>query len=153
MEMPTPTREHERLAALAGEWTGEERVHPSPWDPTGGTATAKSTMRVGLEGFVIIGDYEHTRDQSRFLGHAVFTWDAAERKYLMYWFDSMGFPPRGPAKGSWTDEGLVLVDQHPMGQTRYTYRLDGRSRYTLRIENSLDGQKWTPFIDGAYKRV
>jgi hypothetical protein len=153
MDMPTPAREHERLSALAGEWRGEEHVHPSPWNPTAGTASAKSSLRMALDGFVLIGDYEHARGDSRFLGHAVFTWDAGERKYLMYWFDSMGFPPRSPARGSWTDDGLVLVDDHPMGQTRYTYRLAGPDAYTLKIENSLDGQTWTPFIEGSYRRV
>jgi hypothetical protein len=153
MEMPRPTREHERLAVMAGTWAGEERVHPSPWDPVGGTAAARCAMRVALDGFVIVGDYEHSRGESRFLGHAVFTWDAAERKYLMYWFDSMGFPPRAPARGAWGDEGLVLRDEHPMGHTRYTYRFDGTDRYTLRIETSLDGQKWTPFIEGSYHKV
>jgi hypothetical protein len=137
---------------MAGEWIGEERVYPSPWDPIGGTARTRVSNRVGLDGFAVIGDYEHTRGASHFLGHAVFTWDAAERAYLMYWFDSMGFPPRAPARGSWDGDTLVLQDQHPMGHTRYTYRFESPDRYTMRLENSLDGEKWQPFIEGTYTR-
>jgi len=33
MQMPPPTAEHNRLKALAGSWTAEETLHPSPWDP------------------------------------------------------------------------------------------------------------------------
>ena len=35
MEMPKPTEAHQKLAALAGRWTGSETIPPCPWDPKG----------------------------------------------------------------------------------------------------------------------
>lgn len=32
MEMPKPTPHHEKLKVLAGTWTGDETMKPSPWD-------------------------------------------------------------------------------------------------------------------------
>ena len=44
------------ISSSAGDWMGEERVYPSPWDPVGGTATTRVSNRIGLDGFVVIGD-------------------------------------------------------------------------------------------------
>lgn len=33
MEMPKPTRFHQKLEALVGEWTGDEAMHASPMNP------------------------------------------------------------------------------------------------------------------------
>ena len=45
MEMPTVTDSHKRLHRLAGSWLGQETMHPSPWDPKGGAATARVENR------------------------------------------------------------------------------------------------------------
>jgi hypothetical protein len=45
-QMPVPGPPHKRLALLAGEWAGEEVLHPSPWDPEGGTALGRYTFGV-----------------------------------------------------------------------------------------------------------
>ena len=91
MEMPKPTEAHIKLERLAGTWSGEETMMPSPWDPRGGKATAKVTNRVGLTGFVVIGDYEQYRDGvCTFQGHSVWTYDAGQSCYLLYWWDSIG---------------------------------------------------------------
>lgn len=78
MEMPRPTEAHRRLHALAGDWTGTEKMHPSPWDPQGGTAEGRVQNRVALDGFAIVQQYEQRRGgQISFSGHGVFSWDAA----------------------------------------------------------------------------
>ena len=46
---PTPLEEHRKLAAFAGEWTGEEMVYPSRWT-AGGPATSHVTARIDLNG-------------------------------------------------------------------------------------------------------
>ena len=56
---PTPLEEHRKLAALAGEWTGEEMVYPSRWT-AGGPATSHVTARIDLNGFYLIQDTRQT---------------------------------------------------------------------------------------------
>jgi len=51
MEMPRPLDEHKRLKSLAGTWEGEETLHPSPWDPKGGTAQGRVGSRHPIVGF------------------------------------------------------------------------------------------------------
>ena len=46
MEMPTPGAAHFKLERLVGLWMGEERVHPSPWDPKGGDAVGRNRQQI-----------------------------------------------------------------------------------------------------------
>lgn len=59
--MPSPNGNHQKLHALAGRWIGRENIHPTPWDPAGGEATAKSAAIVALGGFCVIMDDARTR--------------------------------------------------------------------------------------------
>jgi hypothetical protein len=61
MEMPKPTPGHLRLKKLEGHWEGEETMHPSQWDPKGGTATGRTQGRLALNGFALISDYDQER--------------------------------------------------------------------------------------------
>ena len=42
MHMPKPNEHHQKLHALAGKWTGKEKIHPMPWDPAGGEVVGQS---------------------------------------------------------------------------------------------------------------
>ena len=55
----------------------QERLYPSPWDPTGGPAVGHIENRAALDGFAVVHDYEHERNGSvTYRGHGIFTWDA-----------------------------------------------------------------------------
>jgi hypothetical protein len=84
----------------------------------------------------------------------VFGWDGVHSQYAMYWFDSSGFVPDGPATGTWSRDGneLALTHQSPMGHHRYAWTL-GDGEFRMRIENSEDGTKWATFLDGTYTRT
>src|SRR3984957_3534462 len=72
---PTPLEEHRKLAAFAGEWTGDEVVYPSRWT-AGGPATSQVTARIDLNGFYLIQDTRQVRDgKESFRTHGVFTYD------------------------------------------------------------------------------
>lgn len=91
MNMPQPAEGHRKLARLAGRWKGEERVHPSPWDPTGGPATGFVENRLALSDFVVIQDYRQERNGAvSFTGHGVFAYNPASNLYTMHWWDNMG---------------------------------------------------------------
>ena len=153
MEMPKPLEEHRRLEKLAGKWTGEEKIHPTPWDPKGGSASGTFEARVSMDGFWLVADYVETRDGAvSYRGHGVYGYDRKEQAYTMSWFDSMSESVIPPARGRWDGNRLVFAHQTPMGHSRYTYDFQGEGRYRFLIENSQDGKQWMPFMEGQYTR-
>ena len=153
MQMPQVTEQHRKLYALAGSWTGEEKMFPSPWDPKGGMATGRSQTRVDLDGFFVVCDYVQERDgKVTYRGHGVYGWDAKEECYTMHWFDSMGGNGTPPAKAKWEGNTLAFASQSMMGHSRYVYLFEGDGRYTFRIEHSRDGKDWSTFLMAHYTR-
>ena len=156
MEMPRPTEAHRKFEKLAGNWTGEEIMHPSPWDPKGGTAVGRTRNRIDLGGFVVIVDYEQEREgQITFSGHGVYTYDQKEQCIVLYWFDCMGMQPN-MFKGNFEGDVLNLVsDESTEGGPRFsrlTYNLGTPGTMTYRMELSEDGEAWKVFLDAAYAR-
>lgn len=152
MEMPTLHEAHEVLARLAGDWRGEERLHPSPWDPEGGTATATIENRVALGGFAVVQDYRQTRDgRADFLGHGVFSWDDARAEYVLHWWDSMGMPPN-EFRGPFSAGVFTLVHNAPQMKSRAVFDCSQPGRYRFRMDISMDGRSWQNFMEGEYSR-
>src|SRR5215210_4682233 len=58
---PGPGAAHERLAALEGDWMGEEVLAPSPWDPEGGAARGRYRFGTAIDGLYLLGDYQQER--------------------------------------------------------------------------------------------
>lgn len=154
MQMPQPTEAHARLAALAGDWEGEETLHPAPWMPEGGTARGRFTNRVVLGGFNLVNVYAQTRGgQVVFEGHGVYGYDAERQRYTMYWFDSSGGDPGGPVPGRWEGDTLTFERRSEGGPShRYVYVVSDES-FLFRIEASRDGGTWTCMMEGTYHRV
>lgn len=150
MEMPKPGPGHARLRELEGAWRGEEKQHPSPWDPTGGVAVGTIRARVELGGFFVVSEYVEEKDgQVVYRGHGVYGYDGASDRYTMHWFDSMGGAFSQPATGRWDGPDLVFEGASSAGRSRYVYRLHG-DRYDFRIETSRDGDAWTTFLEATY---
>jgi hypothetical protein len=152
MVMPKPVEAHKRLHRIAGNWVGEEKVHPSPWDPKGGTAIGRVHNRIALDGFVVVQDYEQERSgRVTFRGHGIFTWDEAEQCYALYWFDSMGVPPN-IFKGSFENHILTLTTKDAQGHVRTVFDFTQERRYQFRMEVSQNGEQWHTFTEGTYER-
>lgn len=153
MGMPTVQEQHKKLALFAGNWAGEEKMYPSPWDPEGGMALGKMVSKIDLDGFFLIQDYIQERGgQVSFRGHGILGWDGQIDKYTMHWFDSMGMPAHEPALGAWDGNTLRFEHTTPMGQQRYLFISEGPSRYSFKMENSQDGKSWTTFMEGHYNK-
>jgi len=153
MQIPTPTSEHERLARLEGRWEGDERIHPTPFDPVGGVAHGTWRTRRALAGFCLIADYEQRRGGAvNFEGHGVYGWDPRGRCYTLHWFDSTGSEQGEPAFGAWDGERLTLMHETThVGHSRHVYEVAGDT-FRFRLEHSPDGTDWLTFLEGEYHR-
>jgi hypothetical protein len=150
-EMPKPGPAHVQLNKLAGEWTGEEKLHPSPWDPAGGSAIGKVSNRVALDGFALVQHYEQRRDgQVTFAGHGVFWFDPEKSTTTLHWWDTMGGTVN-VFTGGWTGDELAMTAVGPMGHMRCRFAVKGAT-YRFVMEVSPDGKQWLPSMEGTYRR-
>ena len=142
------------LAALAGEWIGDEQIATTRWGQ-GGPAMAWMNARFDLGGKVLLLDYQEKRDSKPALqAHAVFVAGVEPGEYALYWFDSYGFAPKQPALGHWDGSRLVFLRTSSRGQTRHIYELSGGDSYRLTLESSFDGGvNWEQVVHGEYRRV
>ena len=144
---------HRRLAEFVGDWEGDEEVFPSPWGP-GGRARGRWTFRLGAAGFGLIQDFSEVREGGvRFDAHGVLTVDPEAGDYVWFWFDSYGFPPLNPARGTWQASVLALEKSTPRGIGRSVFELnDGAFRY--RVESKLNGEtRFAPVMAGTYVKT
>jgi hypothetical protein len=150
----TPLHGHGVLAALAGEWTGDERIATTRWGQ-GGPATGRVSARFELGGKVLVQDYREERDGAPALqAHAVFVAGLEPGEYALYWFDSDGFKPSQPATGHWDGKRLVFLRTSSRGQTRHLYEMVVDGLYRLTLESSFDGGvHWERVMQGEYRRV
>lgn len=152
MQLPKPGRFHKKLEALVGDWTGDETMHPCPWDE-GGPAKGRYRVRAGLDGFGVIQDYEQKRGgKVSYRGHGVIGYDSQEKCYLWHWSDSMGGVPGTVSKGQWKGNKLVFQHACEMGHSRYTYTFRKDGTVDFSIENGPDGEQWALFMNGRYTR-
>lgn len=153
MEMPKPTTGHTKLEKLAGHWEGEETMHPSQWDPKGGTALGRNKNRLALNGFALINDYEQERDgRITFAGHGVMSFEPKSELYILHWFDCMGSPPE-VFSGRFDGDRLTVAHGGPGMHARLTYDLTDPEQMMSRMEMSRDGTKWNTLFEGRYKRT
>jgi hypothetical protein len=151
MDMPKPTEHHLKMEKLAGHWQGEERMHPSQWDPSGGVAIGRTSARVSLNGFVVVSDYQQEREgQVTYAGHGVWTYDARESCYRLHWFDSMGSPPE-VFMGVFDGDVLTVSHAGTM-HARMTYDFSQGKRMKTRMEMSPDGKTWSILFDATYEK-
>jgi len=153
MDMPKAGPAHQKLELLAGQWSGEEEIMPSPLDPTGGPAYAKVDNRICLDGFILVQDYVQERSgRVNFEGHAVISHDAGTDTYIMDWWDSFGMG-RTEYRGKMSGSTLTLESATPMGRSRATYDLSKAGVYEFAMEISMDGSNWATFMKGSYRRL
>ena len=154
--MPAPPKlcaEHERLAAFAGDWIGDEVVGVTPhFEP--GAAKGFVSARMGLGGFYLMQDYRQERGgKTIFEGRALLTFDREDGRYKMFWHDSVGFVPEVPAVGHWGEDGLVFRQATLRGSARRTFRFEDPDTYSLRLQFSPDDEGWSDLLTATYRRA
>jgi hypothetical protein len=152
MKMPKPSAAHKKLHKLAGNWSGEEVISPSPFDPEGGTAKGKIKNKVALDGFAVTQEYQQKRGgKNNFSGVGIFRFDAQANEYQLIWADSTGGAP-DDFRGTFVKNVLALTARNPQGHFRCTFDLSKKDRYTFDMEVSPDGAQWFAFMSGKYKK-
>lgn len=153
MELQRPSEAHEKLFRLAGQWRGEERFHPSRWDPQGSTAVIRMNAHPRLDGFVLATDYEQEkRGVVVFRGVAIYQYSKKSHQYMMVWFDSIGSDPE-IYHGTFEGDLLRLQSESPNSHHRLSYRFVGENGLTSHMEWSPDGESWKTLFEGRYERV
>lgn len=153
MKMPKPSKFHKKLEALLGDWSGDEVMHPSAWDPVGGKAKGRYRTRPIAGGFGVAQDYEQkSGGKVTFTGHGVLGYDTEEKCYLWHWSDSMSGVPCAATKGQFEGNRLVWSNQGPMGHSRYTHTFLRGGKIGFTIETSSDGASWTLVMEGLYTK-
>lgn len=155
MEIPKVGSEQKRLNELfTGTWRGEEKLHPSDWDPRGGVAFGTWVAHPSLDGFCLLVDYSEERDgKVVYRGHGVHGWDASEQAFLSYWFDNIGIMPKQPTRGRLEGNRFTYEsDDGSGGRQRMTYEWND-GRFEFRIDSSKDGKTWSPVHEGRYTRA
>jgi len=151
MPMPTLTEGHRNLEKFVGNWAGEEKIYPSPWDPDGGTAIARIQNNLALSGFAVIQDYEQDRIGTvNMRGHGVIIWNQEEKNYEFHWFNSMGTPPT-VFRGQFEAGVFTLTCQTPF-PSRCIFDFRDEQNYIFQLDISQDGTEWSPFMKGTYKK-
>ena len=141
MQPPKPAPEMKELRDLIGTWSTDETFDPSPWMPSGGTATGTNTVRLGPGGFSVIMEQSSKSAMGAFRGHGVMTWDPNEKIYKFVWADSMTpgiVTETGRKEGDtfvWSGHAMmmgkkvsvkdVLTDRTPTSYTLTSYMNDG----------------------------
>ena len=150
---PTALEEHRKLSVFAGEWSGEETIYPSRWSE-GGSATAIVKAHMALNGFYLIQDTVQMRDGAETFGtHGVFTYDREDRRYKLFWHDSLGYYSPAPASGGWTGKTLILVRGSLRGNARHVYEVVDDNNYSMKIQFSPDAEGWADVLTGTYRRI
>lgn len=153
MRMPEPSDGHRRLQQLVGDWEGEETMHPSQWDPKGGSALGRNRNRLDLGGFAVVSDYSQERDgQVTFTGHGVYTYSPESDQYTLHWFDCLGTPPE-VFVGDLEDNVLTLAHGGPGMHARMTSDFSTDGLMGAKMEMSPDGAEWQVLFEATYRRI
>lgn len=139
---------HRFLHRLAGEWAGGETIAPSPWDPSGASASATVLNQIALDGTVVIQDYLQRRGEAVALeGHGVFGVEGAE--VVLRWWDNWSPTPR-EFRGGVEGDTLQLISRDAKGAARATWHLGAEEyRYTLEVPQ---GEGWYRYMEATYRR-
>lgn len=153
--MPQAGPEIQKLQYFAGEWTGEETYGKSQFMPEGGKGTAHSRSEMVLGG-MFLETIHHSAMEGGFEyeGRGLYTWDAEEKVYRMWWFDNIG--GHGDQPGTWDGDTLSFVGEEmhegkPL-KTYYTWKFKSEDEFDFTIENDWGTGERQTFLTSTYKR-
>jgi hypothetical protein len=155
MANPThPLHDHRRLEAFIGSWAGEEHVAASAWTVEG-MARGEVLSECLFGGLFIEQHYRQTCDGLvSFEARNIIGFDAADRAYKLYQFDTVGFTPPSPASGQWENDALIFERSSPRGVQRTVYHFANTDCYRMDVSfQPAGGTDWQEVVSGVYRRL
>ena len=140
---PLATRQHFRLAFLAGQW--EEQITYANAKPGEGSFTGRWRARPAL-GLYLQITYEGAGPQGPYRAFGVLTYDREAQVYRMWWFDDAAGV--GEYRGDFTDENTLTLEHSGVVEGR-AFR--ERIRYTRVAANEVRTQVEQAWDSGAYQ--
>jgi hypothetical protein len=136
----TPGAEEKRIEYFAGKWTFTGESKASPMGPAGKmTATENCSWATG--GFFLVCNSEGTGPMGAMKGQSTMGYDAMEKTYTYYAFNSLGmaFFVRGQVAGKvWTWNFENRMEGKVM-KGRVTITEETPTSYAFKMEASFDG--------------
>lgn len=145
-----PGPELKKLDFLAGTWTMDGDLKPSPMGP-GGKVTGTDQIEWMDGGYFLVW---HSKVTSKAMGNfsatAYMGYNANDRVYTYDDFNSMGEAEH--SKGTVDGDTWTWAADEKMGGTtvkgRYTMKVLSPTAYSFKFEMSQDGTSWTTVMDG-----
>lgn len=135
--MPKPGPEHQVFTMEEGSWDAIVEIAPAPGTPPV-TSKGVEVNTIGCGGLCIITDFKgEAMPGVPFHGHGVATWDAAKKKYVGSWTDSMSqglalseatYDPAAKKMTGWM-EGLDMTGK--MTKTRMVSQIGSDGQRTM----------------------
>jgi len=154
-KLPEPTKEHQWLAQLAGEWDIETEIHMEPGKPPMKVKRTESTKMFG--GFWAVGEVSGDMMGAPWQARSSFGYSPEKKKYICTWLDSM-------TSMLWTHEGVVegnvltleAAGPCPMTgkhyQVKTTIEIKSPTVRTFTRHKQEDDGAWTLVIDATCTR-
>lgn len=111
-EMPKPTKEHEWLKKLAGDWTVEAEMFPDPGKPSVKSSGTETAWMLG--GFWVVSQGKGEAAGMAYASVLTLGFDAERKVYIGTWVDSMtGYLWRYEGALNETGTALILHTEGP----------------------------------------
>lgn len=153
--LPKPSKEHEWLRKLAGEWTSEGEVVAGPGQPPVKTQGSETARSVG--GFWLHSEQKGEVMGMPFTGLLTLGYDEKKKKYVGTWVDSFGahlWTYEGTLEGDTLtlfSEGPRMDDPSKPGKYREVVEIKSPDHKVFTSAIEQDG-KWDVFVTIQYRR-
>jgi len=148
---PKPGPEVKKLDYFVGSWTTEGTIGQGPWG-AGGKFRFDDTMEWMSGNFFVVGHSDFKMPQELGgEGKEIILWgyDTTQNLYTYDVFNSLG--ERESFKGTlsgdtWTWTGEMTYEGEDM-KHRMTMKVLSPASYNMKLEISMDGTTWMPFME------
>lgn len=139
-------------AAMTGAFDGTDEVRPSHWTEAE-TASVHVVGSFELDGGLLVQRWCEDLAARSFDTVNTFMSDPATGEVLLYAFDSLGFPPDPPARGTWRDGAVSLLRETERGQSQTVFAATPDGFRWSKQYRPTPHDEWTPVVDGELVRA
>ncbi|HLE37980.1 MAG TPA: DUF1579 family protein [Candidatus Acidoferrales bacterium] len=150
---PLATRQHFRMAFLAGQW--EEQITYANAKPGEESFTGRWRARPSL-GLYLQIDYEGAGPNGAYRAFGVLTWDREAQVYRMWWFDDAAGV--GEYKGDFTDENTLTLEhagtvEGRAFRERIRYTRVAANEVRTQVEQAWGTEAYQPYLEATARRM